>query len=431
MTKYIPHKPEPKQAAFLLLDCEEAFYGGAAGGGKSDALLMAALQYVDLPGYNAILFRRTFQDLALPDAIMSRAKEWLFPYRKSGEIHWNEKEHIFTFPSGATLSFGYLEHVDDRLRYQGAAYHFVGFDELTQMHEQCYTYLFSRNRRLITQLNIPLRFRAASNPGGPGHEWVKKRFLLLGKLEGRIFIPALLSDNPHLDQVEYERKLNKLTAVEKEQLLRGNWEIREGGSLFNRKWFQIVGVSDIPSDAYLHKVRWWDLAGTEKKKGTDPDWTVGLLIIEHRGLFWIADLVRFRDTPYMVEKRVKDTAVLDGYGAYIWIEQEPGNAGKALCEHYAREVLKSYMCNYERSSGDKETRAKPASIAAGQGRIRVVQAPWNDVYLDELEVFPYGAHDDQVDATSGAYGKSVRAPGIDNAPTEVGVGASYWSRVST
>ncbi len=430
MTKYIPHVPTPKQTAFLLLDCEEAFYGGAAGGGKSDALLMAALQFVDIPGYNAILFRRTFQDLALPEALMTRAKEWLFPYRPSGEVHWNAQEHIFTFrESGATLSFGYLEHVDDRLRYQGAAYHFVGFDELTQMHEQCYTYLFSRNRRLITQMMIPLRFRSASNPGGPGHEWVKKRFVVGvdTNTKDKVFIPAMLRDNPYIDQESYTKQLWKLTAVEREQLLNGNWSVRTTGSLFSRDWFDIVPLTSLPTDVYLNKMRWWDLAGTKpKKKNPDPDWTVGLNMIEHGGVFWIPSVIRFRKTAFTVKTTVKETAQFDGYDTNIWMEQGPGDAGKFLVEYYAKEVLKSYMFQYETSSGDKETRAKPVSIAAEQGRIKLIEGAWNNAYLDELEVFPFGVHDDQVDSTSGAYNKLARPIGTEEVPSVVGEGQSYW-----
>ncbi|GAF75153.1 unnamed protein product, partial [marine sediment metagenome] len=114
LTKWIPHQPTVKQQAFLKLWQTEAFYGGAAGGGKSDALLMAALQYVDVPDYAAILFRRTYADLALPGALMDRAGEWL----GGTEAHWSGQDKRWTFPSGATLTFGYLDTDADRYRYQ-------------------------------------------------------------------------------------------------------------------------------------------------------------------------------------------------------------------------------------------------------------------------------------------------------------------------
>ena len=108
---WIPHLPTPRQARFLTIPSREAFYGGAAGGGKSDALLMAALQYVTVPGYSAIIFRKTYADLSLPGALMDRAADWL-----QGKAHWSAKTKKWTFPSGATVSFGYMEHEKDKLR---------------------------------------------------------------------------------------------------------------------------------------------------------------------------------------------------------------------------------------------------------------------------------------------------------------------------
>ncbi len=107
--RFIPQHPTPKQLEFLLYDDEEARYGGAVGGGKSSALLMAALQYVQEPNYAALLLRRTYADLSLPDALMPRAEEWL-----GGMAHWHDNTKTWTFPSGATLTFGYLETERDR-----------------------------------------------------------------------------------------------------------------------------------------------------------------------------------------------------------------------------------------------------------------------------------------------------------------------------
>src|SRR5580704_14848446 len=141
---YIPHLPTTRQAAFLFLDCLEAFYGGAGGGGKSDALLMAALQYVDVPGYSALIIRRNFSDLALPNALMDRAHAWL---RGRRHAHWNENRKQWTFSSGATLTFGYLEGARDADRYASAEFHFIGVDELTQFSEKQYVDMFARLRK--------------------------------------------------------------------------------------------------------------------------------------------------------------------------------------------------------------------------------------------------------------------------------------------
>ena len=228
---FCPHVPTPQQQLFVNLGCPEALYGGAAGGGKSDAMLMAALQYVDKPDYAAIIFRRTYSDLALPGAIMSRSHEWL----AGSEAHWSGDEKTWRFPSGATLSFGYLDNENDRFRYQSAEFQFVGFDELTQFPERWYLYLFSRLRRLYDS-PIPLRMRGATNPGGIGHKWVKSRFVdgRAGRAD-KVFVSAKLADNPHVDQTTYRENLSKLDAVTRAQLEDGKW-IQDSSGLVYASW---------------------------------------------------------------------------------------------------------------------------------------------------------------------------------------------------
>lgn len=224
---YIPHTPHPKQAEFLALDCREALYGGAAGGGKSDALLMGALQHVHVPGYAALILRRTFRDLNQADAIMARSHAWL----RGTDARWNDRDKRWTFPSGATLTFGYLDTDGDRYQYQGAAFQFIGWDELTQFPEAWYRWLFSRLRRL-QGVDVPLRVRAATNPGGLGHEWVRRRFIDPGD-PAKPFVPAKVADNPSLDAAEYLGSLAELDSTTRAQLEHGAW-IRDADGLVYR-----------------------------------------------------------------------------------------------------------------------------------------------------------------------------------------------------
>jgi predicted phage terminase large subunit-like protein len=416
-SRYWPHVPHVKQAAFLSLHHREALYGGAAGGGKSEALLMAALQYVDVPGYAALLLRRTFRDLNQPGALIPRSKEWL-----SGTgAKWNDNDSRWTFPSGATLTFGYLAHEDDKLQYQGAEYHFVGWDELTQFTETQYRYVsFSRGRRTV-DLNVPIRVRAASNPGGPGHDWVKQRFGLYREQgeppaspyvchratwthPGRVFIPAKVRDNPSLDADEYLGSLEELDHHTRRQLSEGDWDSAPPGDLFRRGWFEIVDV--IPPGCKW--IRYWDQAATEPSDANpDPDYSVGLRMGKHpNGTLYVEDVVRDRLRPKGVETLAKTAAERDGPGTAVWLEEEPGSSGKAVVSHWIEDVLPDRAVKGLRSTGSKFDRASVVSSKAEHGLIKLKRAAWNTAFLDELEAFTATdehAHDDQVDGLSGAY----------------------------
>ena len=221
---YIPHKPFLNQVHFLTHPSEELLYGGQAGGGKSDALLMSALQYVSEPDYSALILRKTYQDLSRPNAIMDRANKWLSTH---DELHWNSNTKTWTFPSGATLSFGYLAHNNDLDQYQGAELQFMGFDELTQFPENQYTYLHSRLRKLEDS-DVPIRMRAGTNPGGRGHDWVKERFIKDDAPNP--FVASSYLDNIFLDREQYGHQLDKLDELTKLQLKYGDWDavLKEG-----------------------------------------------------------------------------------------------------------------------------------------------------------------------------------------------------------
>lgn len=445
---YFAHIPHPAQQVFLMLNNRrEALYGGSAGGGKSDALLMAALQYVDVPGYSALLLRRTWPDLNAPGAILDRFRLWMHGL----PVKQKEEGRLWVFPSGARIQFGYIQQEKDKYKFQSAEYQFVGYDELTQFAESQYTYLFSRIRRPsvsclncktsvkrhkvngrafwvhvdpskrgtcpalrpdpkvmrqyqpkdkdgLTVFDVPLRMRGATNPGGYGHQWVKSRFITPEtRTDGAVFVPARISDNPSLDQKEYIESLSHMLPVDRERLLNGDWDVEEEGNFFARHWINVVDQA--PVDVQI-RVRYWDLAATEN---ATSDWTVGTkLALTRNGQWIIEDIVRLQGTPLKVEQTIRQTAMLDGIGVPISMEEEPGSSGKNNTSHYKRNILNGFTFKGVRSTGNKTERAAALSSAAEAGDVMMVKGKWNVPFLDEITLFPGGEHDDQVDATAGA-----------------------------
>lgn len=365
---------------------------------------MAALQYVDIPGYTAILFRRTYADLALPGALMDRFVEWIKEY---DEIGWNGNNFTATFPSGARVTFGYLNNVNDFLRYKSAEFQFVGMDEVTEIRENDYRYLFSRLRRpgLGKLSQVPLRMRCASNPAP---NWVRQRFIVEGKEKGRIFVPSLLQDNPGVDHKSYLSMLDELDPVTRAQLAEGDWWATQLGSMFLRENFEVIEADEIPIMKAPKAVRMWDLAGTKPSPtNSDPDWTVGVLMVYDDGMTYILDVKRIRENPDKVEELVADTAREDGLAVAIRVEKEPGQSGKSQIMHYGKNIVPGYDFDEIQPSGDKEVRARPLASAVRRGMVKLLQGPWVTDYLDEMSAFdpPHSTiHDDQVDASSHAYG---------------------------
>tara|TARA_R110000803_G_scaffold210718_2_gene283390 strand:- start:18711 stop:20222 length:1512 start_codon:yes stop_codon:yes gene_type:complete len=304
-----PMIPHPRQAEFLRLECEEALYGGAAGGGKSEALLMWLGEGIDVPGFAGLIFRRTYPQLSRAEGLIPKSKALYQPL--GGKFVGHTK--TWTFPSGATIELGHLPHENSIEDYQGPSYHRIAYDELTQFSESQYLYLFSRLRRTEGFPILP-GMRAGSNPGGFGHEWVKRRFIteeamkatakldtddaspdgmVFWATEDRAFVPARVADNPSLDFDDYKKKLNHLAPVTRERLLNGDWSIIED-SIFKADWLRYYntrGEHIYPLDAlqenfcgivtreHTRRFATIDTAGTEEdkareKRGKPPSWSV-------------------------------------------------------------------------------------------------------------------------------------------------------------
>jgi len=399
---FCPEEPSITQKVFLRTNALEGLFGGAAGGGKSSALLMSAMQYLDVPGYSAILFRRTFADLSLPGALMDRFRSWISGF---DEVHWNSNTYVATFPSGARISFGYLNNQNDYLRYKGSEFQFIGMDEVTEIRENDYRYLFSRLRRPSSGplSKIPLRMRAASNPAP---NWVRQRFIVEGMSTGRVFVPSKLTDNPGIDAYSYRQALASLDPIERRRLEEGDWWATTLGTMFDRTSFVVIDSNEVPKVGPTARAcRFWDHAATEPSSSNpDPDWTVGTLMLFENGIAYVLDVKRARVKGEKVEQLIAQTAAEDGPAVAVRMEQEPGSSGKALVDQYSRYVLPGYDFMRIRSTGDKITRARPFAAAAVNGNVRLVRAPWLSDWMDEMSSFPEAAnHDDQVDSVVGAY----------------------------
>lgn len=257
-------KPFERQEDFISLPDEifEGFYGGAAGGGKSDVIVMLPIlrQFHLNPNYHGIVFRRTFPELE--ESLLMVAQKW-YPYFGA---KYNDQKHTWTFPSGAVQRFSYMQKDDDARQHDTAQYHYIGFDELTHFTEFQYIYMTSRIRRAAQ--GLPCIIRSASNPGNIGHSWVRARFVrpfrqgykaLLDPASKtyRIFIPSKATDNPHImeNDPNYINRLRLLPLVEQKAKIDGDWDAYAGQVFFE---FRSQKYPDEPENAY-HICPWFQI----------------------------------------------------------------------------------------------------------------------------------------------------------------------------
>lgn len=363
---FIPHDPFDQQIDFLTYPSEELLYGGMAGGGKSDAILMAALQYIEEPDYSALILRRTYQDLSQPNAIMDRAKKWLDPFVKNRSVKWDGNTKTFTFPSGATVTFGYLAHDNDLDQYQGSELQFVGFDELTQFTEKQYTYLHSRLRKL-KKSNIPIRMRAGTNPGGRGHDWVKKRFIL----GDTPFIPSSYLDNQYLDAAEYTKSLEKLDELTKRQLMHGDWDATlTKGLLINlerlHKNLLLINESYKPVFSTI---------GVDPAGGGTDKFSCTLLTYFTNNKLIVMDMMATPDNS-MIEEDVRNFIIrnLKWNPVLMNFEREPGSRSEDALKYW-KQILgdlvnpNSIIDTPASNTGSKYNRARPHANAVKEDEL--------------------------------------------------------------
>lgn len=293
-------KPQPKQAEFMSRGEYEVLYGGAAGGGKSDSLLVEALRQIKVKNYRGILFRDTYPQL---EGLISRSYE-LYP-SIDAKVKYNKTDHVWSFSSGAKIFFGHMLNENDKLNYQGKAYDFIGFDELTHFTQTQYEYLKSRNRPMGPGTRCYIR--ATANPDGRGMGWVKNRFVTPAPAKttiwesatvigpdgvkrtvrrSRAYIPSTIFDNKILLQNDpnYLATLAMLPEAQRNALLYGSWDsftgqvftewINDPEHYDDRLWTHVVKPFNIPSDWKI--VRGFDF-------GYAKPFSVGWYAIDHQG----------------------------------------------------------------------------------------------------------------------------------------------------
>jgi predicted phage terminase large subunit-like protein len=442
-TATISGQPGP-QTDFLRSSADICVYGGAAGGGKTVGLILEPLRHATrVANFTAVFFRRSTPQITNPGGLWDESQEF-YP-RVGGTPHVGMRE--WRWSRGGKIKFSHLQFDCTVYDWQGAQIALICFDELTHFTAHQFFYMVSRNR---STCGVRPYIRATCNPdadswvadflrwwinpesGLPVPEragvlryyvrvaektiWADRPEELVQYLPqpedlppsiepprpiSVTFIPATVFNNPILLRAnpEYYAWLLSLPTLERERLLGGNWKIRPAAGLyFKREWCTIV--DELPAD--LDVVRYWDLAATEKTERNDPDWTVGIKLGRDRsGGYYLLDLVRARANPGDVERLLRNTAEQDGNRVRIGFGQDPGQAGKSQALHLVR-ALSAYTVRGALESGDKLTRFGPFSSQCRAGNVKIRRGAWNEELFRVLEGFPDLAHDDEVDACSGA-----------------------------
>jgi len=425
---------EGPQMDFLASEADIVIYGGAAGGGKTYALLLETLWHHETPGFSAVIFRKNANQVRNPGGLWDTSAPLFMKFEgnpKQSTLEWD-------FPSGAVVKFAHMDMEKDKFSWQGSQITLIGFDELTHFSWGQFVYMLSRNRSLC---GIKPYIRATTNPDPDS--WVRKFidwwidnetgyaipersglirwFIVIGdetiwsntkeELKKKhpdclpksvSFIASTVYDNKILlkENPDYLANLQALPRFEREQLLMGNWNIRPtAGMFFQRSFFNVVDV--LPRNVTF--VRYWDRAATKKTELNDPDFTVGLKLAKDKdGIFYVVDIVRLQESPLQVQNAIKNCSTQDSSDCRIGIEQDPGQAGVSEVDLLIR-MLQGYSATAYKVTKDKITRASPVSAQAEAGNIRVLRGYWNEDFFRELENFPEGGHDDIVDALSGAF----------------------------
>ena len=443
-----PNMLEPQagpQTMFMASSADIVIYGGAAGGGKTYALLLEMLRHKDIKNFGAVIFRKNSTQITAEGGLWDSSVKLYTQVpdaeqRKSPKLHWKFK--------GGKLTFAHLDREEDLQAWQGTEIAYLGFDELTHFSRHQFLYMLSRNR---STCGVKPYVRATCNPDSDSWVadfvswWINQdtgypirersgvvRYMCVindviywgdtpedlasnhginpEECKSVTFIASKLEDNKILMKSDpsYLSNLKAMTEVDMERLLYGNWKIKaQAGRYFKRTQIPIDGYYEKIPDDVVYWCRAWDLAATDEDENGDADYTAGVLIgIRKNNRYIVADVINKQVKAGDVEKLIRMTAISDrkkyGFSYRVRIPQDPGGAGKIVAKQYLN-GLSGFDVKAEPVSGSKELRATPFAAQWQNGFVDVLIAEWNEMYFSQLESFPESKHDDMVDASSDAF----------------------------
>lgn len=445
-------RPQPgPQEKFLRSAASIVVYGGSAGGGKTVGLLLSALRYKNVPGFNCTIFRKNHTQIFSSGGLWDEAEKWYQGIR-GAEPRVSGPSWLFRNKDGRVVSkvtFAHLDGDGDLPKFMGSQICGLCFDELTHYTEKQFFYMLSRNR---STCGVTPYVLATCNPdadswvakfiewwidpetGYPIPErsgrlrWFIRRDEVIHwadtkeelweqfelntedeRLEPRsvTFIMSSVYDNKALLRANptYLANLKAMPIVERERLLKGNWKIRPAaGMYFSRSQLGDI-LDEVPNDV-VRWVRAWDLAATTDKENEGAAFTSGVLMGKRsNGRYVVADVINVRQSASDVRKLIKATAQVDKAKyktVRIRLPQDPGQAGKSQAQSFIK-FLAGFSVTAVAESGSKETRSEPMAAQWQAGGFDIVAGPWNEVYLSQLENFPAGRYKDMVDAGNAAF----------------------------
>lgn len=438
MSSVVEIRPQagPQEMA-MACDADVVLLGGAKGGGKSYVQRLAPIPYLGVPGFHAVIFRRSLEQIKKPGGQWDKSFE-LYPYLGGDPISSKLK---WFFSAGSSVTFSHLQKESNWVDWQGTETTMFGFDQLEEFTQTQFLKILGCSR---STCGVRTQIWATMNPDAESwvrtlvDPWIAEDGYIDPEKNGKVFYFTVIEDeitfvdedwrdandrpaksivyfsadiwdNPALLQQDpdYLSNLMAQSLVDRERFLGkkgrgGNWNIKAvAGKVFRTDWFEVVDA--VP--AALQTCRYWDFASTaSQNQGHDPDFTAGVKLAYDpiRRVAYVVDVVLLRGTPAEVDHTLRNTASQDGPRCLQRWQRDPGQAG-VYQDQKLRQLLSGFNAMGVPSQLSKYDRAKPLSRAAEFGEVKLLRGHWNQGFLNELAQFPDGAHDDQVDGGSGAY----------------------------